>query len=325
MRYILREQELSSVLPVQNDFLVTCTSRYVHLISDKIDISQRKLINNADMSEATELIKLIKQKKPSKVIGLGSGKAIDVTKFATAQTKTYFVAIPTCLSTNCIFTDKSTLFTEGEKITHKSKVPNKIIYDWNIISQNNFMNICGLVELMSSTTALNDWLIVSNNNEASINNNVFNGATQIIIETEQLLTNHKDYNLKEQLGLLKKSGDLVVEFGSGRPVSGSEHILAAEIESYYRCPHGIVLYITIPICIKLQEERGYPIERKSIFSNLRENSYFNNYITQNMDKEMLLKLLKDVKPRDDRFTVINIITQSLLAQKAAEVLNDIFK
>lgn len=320
----LVDQTLQKTLITYPDCLIVTSPRFLGQVASYVKTETAFLIGNADLSEAKRLADSIVKQNIKMVLAFGSGKVIDTAKYAVSLSGTSLVAVPACLSTNCCFTDKSTLFDNGDKHTLNSKVPGKVVFDWEIIQQNNFMNTCGVIELLSSCTALTDWQIANDKGKEPIDHAVYEQAKKIVISAQKLLDDLSVDNLKKQNKMLIDSGNLAVRYGCGRPVSGSDHILSSFIENHYRCPHGVALSISIPIMLSVQKTLGYKSNYDDVLLKLTKNNPFKKYIKQYMDIDTIMLLLSKVVPRQDRYTVINLIKNQELLEIVAPILDDIF-
>ncbi len=186
------------------------------------------------------------------------------------------------------------------------------------------MNNCGVLELLSSLTALTDWKIADSEGIEPIDKNIYDQAEHITLQAKEILNSKKTSDLRLQSDLLRVSGDLTVQYGCGRPVSGSEHILSALIENKYRCAHGVALAIAIPLALRLQLAVGYKEIADGFSEDLVKINPFRDYIVANMDKTFLKKVLMKVTPRKDRFTVIDKVTKSQLREIINKTVDDLF-
>lgn len=320
----IEERSLSQTLTFYKNSLVITAPRYLRFFSKGDQPNILAVVKEANLEESDRIADLIIQNRPDCVISFGSGKTIDIAKYSAAKTNSYFVAVPACLSTNCFFTNKSTLFDKGIKRTLDSKIPNKVVFDWGAISRNRLMNTCGLIELLSSSSALSDWSIANDEDREKIDRAIYLEAEKIVSSTEKLL-NNKTINLRRQSELLRLSGELVVRYGSGRAVSGSEHILSSVVESYYRCPHGIALFASILIAIRLQQSINYSLSCNDLVRMLLKKEQLKKYIKKSMKRDVLLKLFSGAKPRPDRYTVLDKIDKQKLTEICPKTINDIFK
>ena len=320
---IIQNQSLVEALEENKDMLLVTSARYLKQLPYNIDQNKLILVNFANITETDLILDLIKKYQPKNLIGYGSGKVIDISKYSSFVSNTKFIAIPSCLSTNCYFTDKSTLFIDNIKNTLPSKIPEKVIFDWDIIRKNQFMNRCGNIELLSSLTALVDWQIAQDNHQENINIKIYRQAFKIAIKASEMFFSKKN-KIKTQSKLLHQSGSIAVSYGSGRPVSGSEHILASIIENHYHCPHGLALSISIPLVLRFQEKLDY----KQIIPNFDQifikTFPFKNYIRDNMDKKTIYNLLSGVNPRKDRYSVIDKIKNKDFLKILGQTVDDLF-
>ncbi len=317
------KKDVSEVLSSFPNSLVVTSDRYEPIIKPLLTNQAIILVSQNELAESHKIAEMIKSGQFHEVIAIGSGKAIDSAKYACFLTNTYLSVVPACLSTNCFFTDKSTLFDGVKKHTTDSRIPDEIVFDWNLIRRHMLMNNCGLLELLSSSTALVDWQIARDKGIETINQKIYDGGIDLVRGALEMLDGEK-YDMDKHVSLLEKSGDLVIEYKTGRPVSGSDHIISSYIESHYRCPHGIALFIAIPIGLTLQGYMGYPTQFQDIITRIYSLQEFKNYIISSMDKQTLIEQLSKITPRPDRYSVVDLVTKEQIKDASEEVLNAIF-
>lgn len=317
------KKDVADVLNNYPNSLVVTSGRYEPIIKPLLTNQKIILVSQNELAESHKIAEMVKSGHFQQVVAIGSGKAIDSAKYACFLTDTYLSVVPACLSTNCFFTDKSTLFDGVKKHTTDSRIPDEIVFDWNLIRRHMLMNNCGLLELLSSATALVDWQIAKDNGIESINQKIYDGGVDLVRGALSML-DPQEYDMDKHVSLLEKSGDLVIEYKTGRPVSGSDHIISSYIESHYRCPHGIALFIAIPIGLTLQGYVGYPTQFQDIISRISSLDEFKKYITTNMDKNTLIAQLEKITPRSDRYSVVDVVTKQQIKDASEEVLNAIF-
>jgi len=278
-----------------------------------------------DDDTARMLCRKIKSSKIKRIISIGSGRVIDIAKLASKKCKVSHTAIPACLSTNCFATDKTTLFVNGVKKTVSSRVPDKVVIDLALLAQYPNMNIYGAIELMSSATALLDWEIADRENRESVDEVFYNDALKLAESSLCIIKNGLDSSDKlwGLVCLLSKSGKIVQEYGCGRPVSGSEHILSAAIENHYRCPHGASLYIALAVAQALQSKISF---KKIInLDPLYKMEAFRHDVTSLFERKKIADLLSNVSPRPNRFTCLDLAKHEDLKKSVKDVCNDLFE
>ena len=90
-------------------------------------------------------------------------------------------------------------------------------------------------------------------------------------------------------------------YGCGRPESGSEHILAKEIEHNINIHHGISVSISIIIMSLIQGHSS-----KEINNCLLKIGIFNNINKLGVTRGLLFNILKNILPREDRYSIVDI-------------------
>ena len=89
-------------------------------------------------------------------------------------------------------------------------------------------------------------------------------------------------------------------YGTGRPESGSEHIFAKEIERRINIPHGMSVSIGI-LVMGLMQDRDV----LDILKAIKTLNVFGQVNKYGLNKEIIEKSLIDLKPREDRYSIVN--------------------
>lgn len=89
-------------------------------------------------------------------------------------------------------------------------------------------------------------------------------------------------------------------YGTGRPESGSEHIFAKEIERRINIPHGMSVSIGI-LVMGLMQDRDV----LDILKAIKKLNVFGQVNKYGLNKEIIKKSLIDLKPREDRYSIVN--------------------
>lgn len=253
-------------------------------------------------------------------IGIGGGTAIDLAKYHAAKDGVECIAIPTMLSTNVFATDKSAVIKNGGKHTENTVLP-RVIFDKNLFDMKKPENIFGLVDALSIETALIDWCIAANNEVESINLDMFNWAFDILKKAKTLLnfyTNKTgDIKALDCFNILLECGYITNDYGSGRPESGTEHIIAKKIEQNFKIPHYKSVSIGIVIASRLQDLFGsFEFKKqKNSASDIIVNLMSERKIDISMyDKQELIDCISDTEIRPDRFGVLDLIGNKPLSK-----------
>lgn len=240
----------------------------------------------------------------NKVVALGGGSVIDIGKYISNKLRIRLICIPTMLSTNSYATNKVALIENNKKITIDSKMPDKIIIDNQILKLSMQENIYGLADVLSIFTALKDWKIANEDINENINFSVYDKAKKLLDNVTKFINSKSLEEIKESnfelFNFIGEAGYITNVYGTGRPESGSEHILAKEIEQRVDIPHGISVSVGIIIMSIIQEQYNDEIV-KSIMK-LRILDKGKNY---GLNLKIIADSLNNVKQREDRYTIIN--------------------
>ena len=258
-----------------------------------------KKINKID-----EFIK--KNNTISSVVSYGGGSTIDIGKYIANKLGIDFICIPTMLSTNSYATDKVALIKENKKITLNAKIPDKIIIDNELLNLSKDENIYGLADVFSIYTALYDWKIAEKDILEKIDDNIYNMAEKLFKEVLEFVNNNELKDISENniklFQFIGTAGYITNLYGTGRPESGSEHILAKEIEKRVNIPHGISVSVGIIIMSIIQEQYN-----NNIVKSIMKLGILDNGKSYGLNLKTIADSLNNVKQRKDRYTIINRI------------------
>ncbi len=235
--------------------------------------------------------------KVNTYIGFGGGTAIDIAKYLATANNARCIAIPSMLSTNAFATNKVAKVTPDNKITVDAVLPDEIWYDDEVINLSKRENIFGLADAFSIYTALYDWEISSE----KIDSNIYTRSWDTYVRAIDFVHDCKS-SQREIFNILLEAGYVTNDYGSGRPESGSEHIIAKEIEKIVKVPHALA--VVCGICIS------------SLIQNRPSDEYTDNYtafdamgmfkaIHTSIPPSILKQALLNVRPRDDRETCLD--------------------
>ena len=278
-----------------------------HNVSKDIDSINKYIENLEDIEE---------------VITFGGGSTIDIGKYISYKTGIKYTCIPSMLSTNSYATNKVALIDNGRKITLEAKMPDKIIIDNEILKLSKSENLYGLADVLSIYTALYDWKIANEDINEEIDENIYDRADKLLREVLEFINNNSLEDIVEDNMELFKfigiAGYITNLYGTGRPESGSEHIMAKEIERRIDIPHGMSVSVGIMIMTLLQNR-----EVNGILSAIKKMKIFENSYRFGLSKNIIEKSFLELEPRVDRYTIVNrYMNRKQIKEK---ILDEFFK
>ncbi len=275
---------------------------------EKVNITNRKIkMENwhnisKDIQQIERYIENLSSIK--EIVTFGGGSTIDIGKYISNILNVKYTCIPSMLSTNSYATNKVALIKNGSKITLGAKMPDRIIIDDQLLKLSKNENLYGLADVLSIYTALYDWEIAEKDIKEKINYGTYNKAENLLNEVLEFVRDNSLENIIESNMQLFKfigiAGYITNLYGTGRPESGSEHILAKEIEKKINVPHGMSVSIGILIMSLLQERN-----LDNVLDAIIKMGILNNCNKYGLTKDIITESFFNVKPRDDRYTIIN--------------------
>lgn len=251
-----------------------------------------------------------------KIITIGGGTATDIGKYLSNKYKIPTIVVPSMLSTNAFATNKVVLIVDNKVTSLDAVTPTKIYLDKGILLNSNENNLYGLVDIFSIHIALNDWLLAISNNGESISSE-YEKAKSLLLDIIDYVKKHTREEISNDVEsiyyMIGESGLITNEYGSGKPESGSEHIFAKALEKEVNIPHavsvtnGIILMI---ISQSIINSNGKLTEQdKTVIELLKKLNMFELNLKYEITYELISKVFKNLIPRSDRYSVINLIYQ----------------
>lgn len=273
---------------------------------NNIKNNQCLMVNWHNITKNINKIKMFinENKKITTVTSYGGGSTIDIGKYIAYKLNIKFTCIPTMLSTNSYATNKVALIKENKKVTLEAKIPETIIIDDELLNLSKEENIYGLADVFSIYTALYDWKVAQKDIDEGIDYSIYNMAEELLQDVIKFVNNNKfedivknNIKLFEFIGI---AGDITNLYGTGRPESGSEHIMAKEIERIIDVPHGMSVSIGI-LAMALMQNRDV----SEIVKAIKKLNIFEKADKYGLNKKIIEKSFMDLKSREDRYSIVN--------------------
>lgn len=198
------------------------------------------------------------------------------------------------------------LYDGDLKVTLDAKLADEIIFDPEVLCRSSaILHRYGLADVASIHTALYDWKLAAIAIDESMNAEVFNQASRLVCD---LVARVGEFNTTTAEGLqaiyemVGESGHITNLYGSGRPESGSEHILAKVLEHGRTIPHGVSISLSIVMTSILQNNQPEMVARL-----IRGVGALEGFDDNVLTRSEIISALIAVKPRADRYSVIDEI------------------
>ena len=262
------------------------------------------------------------------ILAFGAGSVFDPAKYIASVTNSHLTIIPSALSVNSFTTHRGSFFDGHSNKSINTITPNVIVLDFDLLKGAGILNTLGIVELASTATAQVDWSLAAEEGLEREDVHIRERSNVLIEKTIDLLKNCDTISerLEELFEGLFESGLLTQAYGSGRPVSGSEHTISSYIENQSECAHGAGLYIGILIAVALQKLRGKETREVKLVANyLWKNNLIREHIKKQFDKKVIEHILSIVRPQEGKYTIIDDCHPEVFRLTAQKVCDKLFE
>lgn len=196
------------------------------------------------------------------VYSVGGGLTADAAKYLASKMDLPLTVIPTALSVDAFITAASGIRRDGCVVYIPTKVPEKIILDFDVIAAAPAaLRAAGITDVMSIATGCWDWKFAHEKGKNPEGMQfipwVYDNAQTIlngVIDCAEAAGRGDRDGLKTLYDCLAMEVQLCNQVGHARPEEGSEHYFAYCVENYvgHGLPHGDLVGPGIMIVAKLQ-------------------------------------------------------------------------
>jgi len=168
------------------------------------------------------------------LLGVGSGRSIDLAKLASTRLELPFISIPTAASHDGIASSRASILDNGKNTSVQAQSPIAVIADTEIISAAPFRFLAaGCGDIISNYTAVLDWELASR-----LRNEYFGEyaaalsrmAARVIIDYADSIKPEHESSARLVVKALVSNGVAMSIAGSSRPASGSEHMFSHALD-----------------------------------------------------------------------------------------------
>ena len=303
----------------QSDMIIASPTSF-HKLPESVQEYIHKKFNHVFLTSELSYDNILQKcpKNSSSIIGIGGGTAIDYAKYVTKNLhKVSCTAIVSMLSTNAFATNKVAVIDSKGKHTEQAVLPDYVVFDFEYLQKSEQENLYGLVDVFSIFNALRDWTFSDVNQVEKIDLAIYQKAEKLLQKAVSIakdIASGSPIDYKELIDVIVNSGYITNEYGSGRPESGSEHILASALETRFPMPHALAVTLGIYTMTYFNSYNSFMSEHEDClnfdelpFDELGIISQVNNLGLSYYD---LYDVISGLKPRADKFTLVDILRQN---------------
>jgi len=215
----------------------------ISFISSEIKVIYEDTAKTNDLDDAFFSAKQIPSKTKG-LVAIGGGKTIDYCKYVALINQLPLISVPTVVSNDGFCSPLSSMLVNGARKTIKTKIPDGVIVDTNILLNAPEMFLySGIGDLFCKITAIFDWKLSYKKTGEYVND----FAAVVSRNAVETFLQYRDKNISntEFLGIIVSSllmSGIAMEIAqSSRPASGSEHLISHAYDKIAKNPslHGL--------------------------------------------------------------------------------------
>ncbi len=200
--------------------------------------------SSASQSEVEKVRKHALEMGADYLLGVGSGKSIDVAKLAATNLEVPFISIPTAASHDGIVSSRASIKNGKDTRSIQANAPMAVIADTQIIASAPYRLLAaGCGDIISNCTAVLDWKLAHRLQNVSFSEYaaaLSSMTAEILIDSAESIKPELESSVRIVMKALVSSGVAMSIAGSSRPASGSEHMFSHALDKIAAKPalHG---------------------------------------------------------------------------------------
>ena len=262
--------------------------------------------------------------EPGYLVGVGGGKAIDITKMAAAERKLGFISVPTAASHDGIVSNRGSVPDGETRHSVAAKPPLAVVADTAILADAPWrLTTAGCADIISNYTAVRDWQLA--HRLQNVPYSEYSGALARMT-AELLVERSADIRpgLEESAWIVTKalvsSGVAMSIAGSSRPASGAEHLFSHQLDRLApgAALHGHQVGVGTILVSYLQDGDGrWPDIRRA----LADIGAPTTAAELGIEDETVIQALATAHTIRDRYTILGNGISEAAAREAANTTN----
>ena len=171
---------------------------------------------------------------PGYLVGVGGGKAIDITKMAADHLGKGFISVPTAASHDGIVSGRGSVPEGDTRHSVAAKPPLAVIADTSVIADAPWrLTTAGCADIISNYTAVRDWQLA--HRLQNVYYSEYAGAlsrmtAEMLVENSGSIRQGLEESAWIVVKALVSSGVAMSIAGSSRPASGAEHLISHQLD-----------------------------------------------------------------------------------------------
>jgi len=221
----------SSILVLSGN---TATKRYGEIVLNSLmDSGFNASLSTIEESSSfffEKVLSAAQEVKPSLIIGVGGGKAIDIAKLSSFKLGLQFISVPTSASHDGIASPRASLMNERGALSEQAHPPIAIIADVDVIySAPKRLLVSGCGDILGKFTAVRDWQLahkLRGEYYGEYSASLALLAAKMVKKDAEMIGKHRKESVRTVIEALISCGYAMSIAGSSRPCSGSEHLFS---------------------------------------------------------------------------------------------------
>lgn len=202
------------------------------------------IAKKASMEEVEKVMGMARECKANFLMGVGSGRSIDVAKLAATEIGVPYLSIPTAASHDGIVSSRASIIRNGDTVSMQASAPMAVIADTEIIAKAPYRLLAaGCGDIISNCTAVLDWELAHRLQNVPFSEYaaaLSKMTANILIDSADSIKPELESSVRMVVKALVSSGVAMSIAGSSRPASGSEHMFSHALNRIAPTPalHG---------------------------------------------------------------------------------------
>ena len=191
-------------------------------------------VDEASFGAVEEVIETAEAADAGFLVGVGGGKAIDITKMAADELGLGFVSVPTAASHDGIVSGRGSVPEGDTRHSVAAEPPLAVVADTEVLADAPWrLTTAGCADIISNYTAVKDWQLA--NRLKNVEYSEYAGAlsqmtAEMLVENAESIKQGLEESAWIVVKALVSSGVAMSIAGSSRPASGAEHLISHQLD-----------------------------------------------------------------------------------------------